>query len=67
MKHLLWVGIVLALVLQPALAQMKGEKMESKKSGSVEDQIIRRSATSNFGILQLKFSRATLRTCLSAG
>jgi hypothetical protein len=43
MKHLLWVGIVLALVLQPALPQMKGEKMESKKSGSVEDQIIKLS------------------------
>lgn len=40
MKHLLWVGIVLALALQPAVAQKeKGEKMEGKKSGNVEDQI----------------------------
>lgn len=44
MKHLLWVGIVLALALQPAVAQKeKGEKMEGKKSGNVEEQIMKLS------------------------
>src|SRR5579864_1546223 len=38
MKHLLWVGMILILALQPTIAQMgKAEKKE--KSGSVEDQI----------------------------
>src|ERR1700758_24934 len=40
MKHLLWVGMMLVLALQPTIAQMdKGEKKEGKKSASVEDQI----------------------------
>ena len=40
MKHLLWLGIVFVLALQPAVAQGdKAEKKEGKKSGSVEDQI----------------------------
>jgi SnoaL-like domain len=40
MKHLLWVGMMLVLALQPTIAQMdKGEKKEGKKSGSVEDQV----------------------------
>ena len=43
MKHLLWVGMVLVLALQPVLAQDKGEKKVSKKSGSVEDQVMKRA------------------------
>ena len=40
MKHLLWLGIVFVLALQPAVAQGdKAEKKEGKKSGSVEDQV----------------------------
>ena len=38
MKHLLWVGMVLLLALQPAPAQM-GEAEKKEKSGSVEDQV----------------------------
>ena len=52
MKHLLWLGIVLVLALQPALAQDKGEKKESKKSGSVEDQVMKRADESREGALK---------------
>jgi ketosteroid isomerase-like protein len=40
MRHLLWLGMVLLLALQPAFAQAdKPEKKQGKKSGSAEDQV----------------------------